>query len=77
MPSVQTAGQHDALEAQLAVLDLGDVLELGREPRDAAQSGALLAFELVAVIAEAVVGVGAVQVLLGQGLGPLVEEFSA
>ena len=31
------ADQHDALEAQLAVLDLGDVLELGRQPGDAAQ----------------------------------------
>ena len=60
-------GQHDPLKAQLAVLDLGDVLELGRQPRDAAQRCALLAVELLAVIAEAVVGVVAVQVLVGQG----------
>jgi K+-dependent Na+/Ca+ exchanger-like protein len=31
VPSVQTPGEHDPLEAELAVLDLGDVLELGRQ----------------------------------------------
>ena len=34
--------QHDALEAQLPVLDLGDVGELGGEPGDAAERAALL-----------------------------------
>jgi hypothetical protein len=42
-------GQDDPLEAQLAVLDLGDVLEFGGQPADATQRGALLAVELVAV----------------------------
>ena len=36
------ADQHDALEAQLAVLDLGDVGELGGQPGDPAQRTALL-----------------------------------
>ena len=31
------ADEHDVLESQLPVLDLGDVLELGRQPGDAAQ----------------------------------------
>ena len=43
------ADQHDVLEPQLPVLDLGDVLELGGEPGDAAQRLALLAVELLAV----------------------------
>ena len=47
------ADEHDVLEPQLPVLDLGDVLELGREPRHAPQRGPLLAIPLVAV------GVGA------------------
>ena len=47
------ADQHDVLEAQLPVLDLGDVLELGRQTRNATQRGALLAVPLLAV------GVGA------------------
>ncbi|MBW3533617.1 MAG: quinolinate synthase NadA, partial [Gemmatimonadetes bacterium] len=34
---VDLADEHDALEPELAVLDLGDVLELGAQPRDAAQ----------------------------------------
>ena len=37
------ADEHDALEAQLPVLDLGDVGELGGEPGHAAQRAALLA----------------------------------
>ena len=48
-------GEHDPLEPQLAVLDLGDVLELGGQPGDAAQRGALLAVELVAVEGDVVV----------------------
>ena len=36
------ADQHDALEAQLPVLDLGDVGELGGQPRDPAQRTARL-----------------------------------
>src|SRR5699024_9226465 len=47
-------GQDDPLQAQLAVLDLGDVLELGRQPLDAPEGCPLLALELVAVDAEAV-----------------------
>ena len=43
------ADQHDVLEPQLPVLDLGDVFELGREPGDAAQGRALFAVELLAV----------------------------
>ena len=39
------ADEHDALEAQLPVLDLGDVGELGGEPGDAAQRAALLEVE--------------------------------
>ena len=47
------ADEDDVLEPQLPVLDLGDVLELGGQPGDAAQRGALLAVPLLAV------GVGA------------------
>ena len=43
------ADEHDVLEPQLPVLDLGDVLELGRKPGNAAQRGALLAIPLLAV----------------------------
>ena len=43
------ADQDDVLEAQLAILDLGDVLELRREPRDAAERGPLLTVPLLAV----------------------------
>src|SRR5690606_5439167 len=42
--------EHDLLQAQLAVLDLGDVLELRGQPGDAAQCRALLALKLVAVV---------------------------
>ncbi len=38
--------EDDAFEPQLAVLDLADVLELGRQPRDAAQGVALGEIEL-------------------------------
>ena len=41
--------EHHTLEAQLPVLDLGDVLELGGQTGNAAQRGPLLAVELVAV----------------------------
>ena len=44
-----TRREHHTLEAQLAVLDLGDVLELGRQAGDPAQRRALLAVELLAV----------------------------
>ena len=43
-------GEDDALEAELSVLDLADVLELCGQACDAAQGRALLAVELVAVI---------------------------
>ena len=46
------ADEHDPLEPQLAVLDLGDVLEFGREPGDPAQGLAVDAVELVAVVVE-------------------------
>ena len=49
-------GQHHPLEPQLAVLDLGDVLELGGQPRDTAQRSAVLAVVLVAVVAGPVAG---------------------
>ena len=47
------AAEHDALQTELAVLDLGDILELGREARDAAHGRALLTVELVTVDASA------------------------
>ena len=40
------ADQHHPLEAQLAVLDLGDVGEFGGQPGDAAQRGAVVEGEL-------------------------------
>jgi hypothetical protein len=43
------ADEHDVLEPQLAVLDLGDVFELGREPCDTAEGRPLLAVVLVAI----------------------------
>ena len=49
-PEPQTPDEHDLLEPQLAVLDLGDVLELGGQAGDAAQRRALLEVELVAVV---------------------------
>jgi hypothetical protein len=50
------ADQHDVLEAQLPVLDLGDVLELGREPGDPAQRLTVGALALIPV--RALLGVG-------------------
>ncbi|MDF2493042.1 MAG: methylase RsmC, partial [Microbacterium sp.] len=41
--------EHDVLQPQLAVLDLGDVLELGGESGDATERRALLTIPLVAV----------------------------
>ena len=74
------AGEHDPLEAQLAVLDLGDVLELGGEPGDAAQRGALLAVELVAVEGDVVVqheaGVVEGGGVVGERFGPPGEDVS-
>ena len=49
VPVGPDADEHDALQAQLAVLDLGDVLELGGEARDTAQRRAVGAVELLAV----------------------------
>ncbi len=69
------AGEHDALEAQLAVLDLGDVLELGRQALDASERGALLAVELVAVVEGVCRVVGLVGVL-GQRVGAGGEEVT-
>ena len=43
------ADEHDVLEPQLPVLDLGDVFELGGEPADAAERRTLLAVVLLAV----------------------------
>ena len=43
------AHEHDPLEAQLAVLDLGDVLEVGADARDPAQAGAGLEVEALAL----------------------------
>ena len=40
------ADQHDAFEPQLAVLDLGDVGELGGQAGDAAQRAAVFEVEL-------------------------------
>ena len=68
------ADEHDVLEPQLAVLDLGDVFELGRQPRDAPHRRALLALQLVAVVGVEV-GVALVPVVgVGQRGGPGVEE---
>ncbi len=58
------ADEHDLLEAQLPVLDLGDVLELGGQAGDTAERLALLALELLAVAGDVVV------VLRLQGLVP-------
>ena len=44
------ADEHDVLEPQLSVLDLGDVFELGRQTGDAAQRRAVFAIELLAVV---------------------------
>jgi hypothetical protein len=44
------ADQDDPLEAKLAVLDLADVLELGRDARDASQTAARLQLQLDALV---------------------------
>ena len=46
---VPDADEHHALEPQLAVLDLGDVFELRREPGDAAQRLAILEVEALSL----------------------------
>ena len=46
------ADQHDPLEAQLAVLDLGDVGELGGQTGDAAQRVALGEFEIASGVVD-------------------------
>ena len=43
------ADQHDALQEQLAVLDLGDVGQLGRHPGDSAQGQPILEILLISV----------------------------
>ncbi len=63
------ADQHHALQAQLPVLDLGDVLQLGGESRDTAQGRALGAVVLLAV-ALPVDLVAPGNVLFHQGVGP-------
>ncbi len=61
--------EHDALQAQLPVLDLGDVFEFGGEAGHAAQGRALGAFELLAVpVSVDLVAPG--DVLFHQGIGP-------
>ncbi len=62
--------EHHALQAELAVLDLGDVLELGGEAGDTAQRGALAAVVLVAVVVVAVVLVDGREVLVHEGFRP-------
>ena len=49
-------GEDDVLQAQLAVLDLGDVFEFGRQPRDASQRRAVFAIPLVAIVVAAAGG---------------------
>lgn len=49
LPLGVNTDEHDVLEPQLSVLDLGDVLQLGGQSRDAAQSRSLLAVPLIAV----------------------------
>jgi hypothetical protein len=61
--------EHDPLQAELAVLDLGDVLQLGGQAHHTAQGRALGAVELVAVpLAVDLVAPG--DVLFHQGIGP-------
>lgn len=68
-PRGPDADEHDPLQTELAVLDLGDVLEFGGEARHAAQGRALGAVELVAVpLSVDLVAPG--DVLFHQGIGP-------
>jgi hypothetical protein len=71
-------GQHDPLETQLTVLDLGDVGELGGESGDPAQGGALLALEAALVEARLVAVVEqearVVVLVRGESAGPGGEE---
>lgn len=63
------ADEHDPLQAELAVLDLGDVLELGGEAHHTAQGRAVGAVELFAVpLSVDLVAPG--DVLFHQGIGP-------
>ena len=71
-------GEDHALQPQLAVLDLGDVLQLGGQPGHPSQRGPLLAVQLLSVVSQLVVleTVRLVCVGLGgKGLGPLGEQF--
>ena len=63
------ADEDDAFEADLAVLDLGDVLELGREAGDPAERLTLLEDEGPVVVAQPVLGVGRVSRVHGRRIG--------
>lgn len=75
-PRRPDADQHHALQAQLPVLDLGDIFEFGGEPGHTPQRGPLGAVELLAVpLSVDLVAPG--DVLFHQGVGPkaLCEAF--
>ncbi len=61
------ADEDDALQPQLPVLDLGDVAELGRQPRDPAQRGAVgkFQFALRHVVVERVDGADGIDGVMG------------
>ena len=73
LPLGPHADEHDLLQAELAVLDLGDVLELGAQAGDAAQGvalgqllradGQLLGVGVVVVVVRRVVGVAGLEVV--------------
>jgi hypothetical protein len=65
------ADEHDLFEAQLPVLDLGDIIEFGREPGDAAQGLSVVTVVLVTVGVIALRAEGAVGL---QGLGAAARE---
>ena len=62
------ADEHDVLDAQLPVLDLGDVVELGAQAGNATQCGALLAIQLLAV------EIDGARLVVVQSLGTAVAE---
>lgn len=61
--------EYDALQAELTVLDLGDVLEFGGEARDTAQGRTVGSVELVAVPLSVDLEAPG-DVLFHQGIGP-------
>lgn len=68
-PRCPDTDEHHTLQAQLPVLDLGDVLELGGETGDTAQGRTLGTVELLAVpLSVDLVAPG--DVLFHQGVGP-------